>query len=83
MLSLRINNFITGNLFEDLLGSILRAVPKKKVSHSRKAMRSANKGLRDKNNLVHCPASGLPKPAHHLSQELYNQLKRNWKSSQN
>lgn len=46
-------------------------------------MRSANKGLRDKNNLVHCPASGLPKPAHHLSQELYSQLKRNWKSSQN
>jgi large subunit ribosomal protein L32 len=33
-----------------LFPPILRAVPKKKVSHSRKAMRSANKGLKDKNS---------------------------------
>jgi hypothetical protein len=32
----------------DLLPPFLLAVPKKKVSHSRKAMRSANKGLKDK-----------------------------------
>ncbi|KAL1951984.1 hypothetical protein VTO73DRAFT_1133 [Trametes versicolor] len=30
----------------------LLAVPKKKTSHSRKAMRSANKGLKDKENLL-------------------------------
>lgn len=32
----------------ELLPPFLLAVPKKKVSHSRKAMRSANKGLKDK-----------------------------------
>lgn len=32
----------------DLIPPFLLAVPKKKVSHSRKAMRSANKGLKDK-----------------------------------
>jgi len=32
----------------DLFPPFLLAVPKKKVSHSRKAMRSANKGLKDK-----------------------------------
>jgi large subunit ribosomal protein L32 len=32
----------------DFIPPFLLAVPKKKVSHSRKAMRSANKGLKDK-----------------------------------
>lgn len=32
----------------ELFPSIVLAVPKKKVSHSRKSMRSANKGLKDK-----------------------------------
>lgn len=32
----------------ELFPSWLLAVPKKKTSHSRKAMRSANKGLKDK-----------------------------------
>jgi large subunit ribosomal protein L32 len=32
----------------ELIPPFLLAVPKKKVSHSRKAMRSANKGLKDK-----------------------------------
>ncbi len=32
----------------DLIPPFLLAAPKKKVSHSRKAMRSANKGLKDK-----------------------------------
>jgi len=35
----------------NLLPSFLLAVPKKKTSHSKKAMRSANKGLKDKNSL--------------------------------
>jgi hypothetical protein len=34
----------------ELFPSILMAVPKKKVSHSRKSMRSANKGLKDKHS---------------------------------
>lgn len=32
----------------ELLPPFVLAVPKKKVSHSRKSMRSANKGLKDK-----------------------------------
>ncbi|KAF7785034.1 hypothetical protein Agabi119p4_1199 [Agaricus bisporus var. burnettii] len=35
----------------DLFPPFLLAVPKKKVSHSRKAMRAANKGLKDKQNI--------------------------------
>lgn len=35
----------------ELLPPFLLAVPKKKTSHSRKAMRSANKGLKDKQSV--------------------------------
>ena len=35
----------------ELLPPWVLAVPKKKTSHSRKAMRSANKGLKDKQSL--------------------------------
>jgi large subunit ribosomal protein L32 len=58
----------------DLFPPFLLAVPKKKTSHSRKAMRSANKGLKDKKStssvldrlgfslsyhIRHCSLSGL------------------------
>lgn len=36
----------------ELLPPIVWAVPKKKVSHSRKAMRDANKGLKDKTSEI-------------------------------
>ncbi|KAF9069063.1 ribosomal L32p protein family-domain-containing protein [Rhodocollybia butyracea] len=68
------------SLLEDIFPGILLAVPKKKVSHSRKAMRSANKGLKDKLNLVHCPGCGAPKLAHHLCPTCYSFLHRMWKS---
>ncbi|KAM5535429.1 hypothetical protein V8D89_010951 [Ganoderma adspersum] len=61
------------SLFE-LFPPWLLAVPKKKTSHSRKAMRSANKGLKDKQNLVHCQACGSPKLAHHLCPNCYREL---------
>lgn len=47
---------------QSLLGlfpSIVLAVPKSKVSHSRKAMRSANKGLKDKHS-ASCIVTYLP-----------------------
>lgn len=47
------------SLLEQLWDGILRAVPKSKVSHSRKAMRSANKGLKDRTGEF------LPKTEHH------------------
>ncbi|KAA1468203.1 hypothetical protein DENSPDRAFT_833441 [Dentipellis sp. KUC8613] len=64
----------------ELLPPFLLAVPKKKVSHSRKAMRSANKGLKDKQNLVHCPGCGSVKLAHHLCPTCYSAVNRAWKS---
>lgn len=42
----------------DLFPPFLLAVPKKKVSHSRKSMRAANKGLKDKQS-VSCFFFGL------------------------
>jgi len=38
----------------ELFPPFLLAVPKKKTSHSRKAMRSANKGLKDKRSACPC-----------------------------
>jgi len=65
----------------DLFPPFLLAVPKKKVSHSRKAMRSSNKGLKDKKNIVNCPACGQPKLAHHLCSDCYSNMSRKWKSN--
>ena len=39
----------------DLFPPFLLAVPKSKTSHSRKAMRSANKGLKDKQSMPYRP----------------------------
>ncbi|KAG5648024.1 hypothetical protein DXG03_007058 [Asterophora parasitica] len=60
----------------ELIPPFLLAVPKSKISHSRKSMRSANKGLKDKQNIVNCPACGSPKLAHHLCQNCYGFLTR-------
>lgn len=56
-------------LLDDIWEGILRAVPKNKVSHSRKRMRQlANKGLKDVNSLCKCPGCGAPKRMHRLCQ---------------
>ncbi|SHO78993.1 Similar to S.cerevisiae protein MRPL32 (Mitochondrial ribosomal protein of the large subunit) [Malassezia sympodialis ATCC 42132] len=60
---------------------LLLAAPKKKVSHSRKAMRAANKGLKDRVDLVHCPGCHRPKPQHHLCEHCYGDLARSLKRS--
>jgi len=60
----------------ELFPPFLLAVPKKKVSHSRKSMRSANKGLKDKKNIVSCPACGQPKLAHNLCADCYSTIAR-------
>ncbi|KAF7310943.1 putative 54S ribosomal protein L32, mitochondrial [Mycena chlorophos] len=65
----------------ELLPPIVLAVPKKKVSHSRKSMREANKGLVDKQNIVNCPGCGAPKLAHHLCPNCYSFLSRMWKAA--
>ena len=70
---------------------LLRAAPKKKVSHSRKAMRAANKGLKDRvgmylvkpwlliADIVHCEACSRPKLQHHLCEHCYGDFARNLK----
>ncbi|EIW86673.1 hypothetical protein CONPUDRAFT_17616, partial [Coniophora puteana RWD-64-598 SS2] len=65
----------------DLLPPIILAVPKKKVSHSRKRMRSANKGLKDKHNIVNCPACGEAKLAHHMCGNCMSIITRQWRDS--
>ncbi|KAM3466469.1 hypothetical protein MY5147_000558 [Beauveria neobassiana] len=56
-------------LLDDIWEGVLRAVPKNKVSHSRKRMRQlANKGLKDVNSLCQCPGCGAPKRMHRLCQ---------------
>jgi len=53
------------------LARLLRAVPKKKVSHSRKRMRSAHKGIPLNLSLGLCPACGEPKRQHFLCLHCY------------
>ncbi|KAI4526327.1 hypothetical protein K525DRAFT_189448 [Schizophyllum commune Loenen D] len=63
----------------ELLPGIVLAVPKKKTSHSKKRMRAAGKGLKDKQNIVSCPGCGSPKLAHHLCGKCYGFLSKLWK----
>ncbi|KAG2752379.1 hypothetical protein P692DRAFT_20871342 [Suillus brevipes Sb2] len=63
----------------ELLPPIVLAVPKSKISHSRKSMRSANKGLKDKRNIVNCPACGEPKLAHHACRACYSSIMARFK----
>ena len=58
---------------------MLHAVPKSKISHSRKAMRHANKGLKDRVDFVHCAACGRPKLAHHICAHCYSFISRTQK----
>ena len=56
-------------LLGDIWESILRAVPKNKVSHSRKRHRQmAGKALKDVNSLCKCPGCGEAKRTHRLCQ---------------
>jgi large subunit ribosomal protein L32 len=55
------------SLLEGIWESILRAVPKKKTSHSKKRHRQmAGKALKDVTSLCKCPACGQTKRMHYL-----------------
>ncbi|GAA5902172.1 hypothetical protein JCM5296_006620 [Sporobolomyces johnsonii] len=60
----------------ELLPPWVFAVPKSKTTHSAKRMRSANKGLKEKHNLVACPSCGAPKLSHHLCHECHVAFRR-------
>ncbi|PPQ88643.1 hypothetical protein CVT25_010219 [Psilocybe cyanescens] len=64
----------------DLFPPFLLAVPKSKTSHSRKAMRSANKGLKDKRNITNCAGCGSVKLAHNICPNCYSAVTRAWKA---
>ncbi|KAF3936405.1 hypothetical protein ABW19_dt0202654 [Dactylella cylindrospora] len=65
----------------ELWDSILRAVPKKKQSHSRKRMRQlAGKALRDVIALNDCPGCGSKKRAHHLCPTCVDEIREMWKA---
>lgn len=48
-------------LMERITESILLAVPKKKVTHGRKRLRSLTKGLNNRNDISRCPSCSSPK----------------------
>ncbi|GAA5850217.1 hypothetical protein JCM8547_001046 [Rhodosporidiobolus lusitaniae] len=60
----------------DLLPGWVLAVPKSRTTHGAKRMRSANKGLKEKQNLVSCPSCGAPKLAHHLCHDCHVAFRR-------
>ena len=68
------------NLLPGIWESILRAVPKKKQSHSRKRMRQlAGKALPDITALNKCPACGKIKRQNILCEPCVNEIKSMWR----
>lgn len=53
-------------IFDQLAEMLLRAVPKKKVTHARKRIRSLTKGLKNLTNIIRCPICSGPKLTHTL-----------------
>ncbi|GAA6010493.1 hypothetical protein JCM11491_006965 [Sporobolomyces phaffii] len=62
----------------DLLPPWVLAVPKRRTTHSAKRMRSANKHLKEKHNLVACPSCGAPKLSHHLCHSCHVAFRREY-----
>ncbi|KAB5586225.1 hypothetical protein GE09DRAFT_1073847 [Coniochaeta sp. 2T2.1] len=63
-------------LLEGIWESILRAVPKKKTSHSKKRHRQmAGKALKDVTSLCKCPACGQTKRMHYLCPHCLEKLR--------
>ncbi|KAJ1924006.1 hypothetical protein IWQ60_005497 [Tieghemiomyces parasiticus] len=55
--------------------AILRAVPKKHTTHSRRRMRDSNKAIKDRKDINKCPACGRNKLMHHLCLYCYGDIK--------
>ncbi|KAL7748411.1 hypothetical protein RI367_006103 [Sorochytrium milnesiophthora] len=59
-----------------LLPAILWAVPKSKISHSRKRMRASNKAIKNREDIVRCPCCGSPMLLHHACLTCYNNIRQ-------
>jgi len=67
----------------NLLDGLLKAVPKKKTSHSRKRMRQlAGKALKDNIALNNCPGCGAAKRAHYLCPDCVQDIRDMWKAQE-
>lgn len=60
--------------------NLLFAVPKQKVTHSRKRMRMATKQLRNLQNITKCPKCGQTKLLHNLCWKCYGDYKKAMKN---
>ena len=70
-------------LFPGLFESILRAVPKKKQSHSRKRMRQlAGKALKDVTSLTKCSSCGRIKRSHIMCEHCVEAIKQMWRKKE-
>ncbi|WVQ94749.1 ribosomal protein L32 [Kwoniella sp. CBS 9459] len=72
-------SFSLESLLELIPPIVWASVPKKKTSHSRKSMRAANKGLKNKTNISLCEACGSIRLTHHVCPTCYSQISRRWK----
>ena len=67
-------------IFTGLWDSILRAVPKKKTSHSKKRKRQlVGKALKDKQNLSRCESCGDWKLLHTLCSNCVRSIQKDWR----
>jgi large subunit ribosomal protein L32 len=67
-------------IFTGLWDAILRAVPKKKTSHSKKRKRQlVGKALKDKQNLSRCEACGDWKMLHTLCSNCVRSIQKDWR----
>ncbi|ROV91954.1 hypothetical protein VSDG_07607 [Cytospora chrysosperma] len=65
------------SLLEGIWEGILKAVPKKKTSHSKKRHRQmAGKALKDTTNLCNCPVCGGVKKMHYLCENCMGKMKK-------
>ncbi|PFH55808.1 hypothetical protein XA68_17583 [Ophiocordyceps unilateralis] len=65
---------------DDIWESVLRAVPKKKTSHSKKRHRQmAGKALEDVHGLCDCPGCGERKRTHRICQKCLDDMRRIWR----
>ncbi|WWC68695.1 mitochondrial 54S ribosomal protein bL32m [Kwoniella pini CBS 10737] len=72
-------SFSIESILELIPPIVWASVPKKKTSHSKKSMRSSNKGLKNRTNLSLCEACGSIKLTHHICPTCYSQISRRWK----